>query len=153
MDEKVTRLKTPDECEKFAANVKAKYPNLAIQAQRRAVELRASNHGAVSTAEEEALQAVYAYEETLSRKNGKRTRATRTWQMIERHGILPAVERVVNRDAETVGFTALAEMDMMDFTFESVILRHPQHFSNEVVEKSRRRLADFEAKQHTKRMG
>lgn len=78
MDQKVLRLRTPEDCESFATNVEAKYPALAQEARRRAVELRAHNFGAKSEAEREALQAVYAYEEVLCRKNGKKTRASRT---------------------------------------------------------------------------
>jgi hypothetical protein len=92
MDEKVARLKTPEECERFAKNVRDKHPALAKEARRRAVELRAAAYGAKSAAELEALQAVYAYEEVLSAKKGKRIYASRTWQMIKRHGILGAVE-------------------------------------------------------------
>ncbi len=125
MDERVARLKTPDECEQFALNVQARLPELARAARRRAVELRAGSHGAVSAAEREALEAVYAYERVLSMKRGKKIRASRTWQMIERHGIIGAVERAVSRSAETAGYTALVEMGMQDFSFEAVVVRHP----------------------------
>ena len=77
MDERVARLKTPDECEQFALNVQARLPDLARAARRRAVELRAAAHGATSAAEREALEAVYAYERVLSQKRGKKIRASR----------------------------------------------------------------------------
>jgi hypothetical protein len=143
MDEKVTRLKTPEDCEKFAKNVTATNPELAMEARRRAVELRAAAYGAKSEPEKEALCAVYAYEEALTKKNGKRTHASRTWQMIKRHGIIAAVERAVNREAETAGFTALAEMGMQDYAFEAVILRHPNLFSPEAVERSKVRMESW----------
>lgn len=92
----------------------------------------------------ECLKAIYAYEEVLSKKNGKRTRANRTWQMIKKHGILASVERVVNRDSETAGYTALADMGLQDFAFESVILLHPSLFSPEAVAHSRLRLKSWE---------
>lgn len=79
-------------------------------------------------AEKECLQAIYAYEEVLSKKNGRRTRASRTWQMVERHGILRAAERAVDRQNETLGFSALAEMGLLDFAFEAVILRYSSLF-------------------------
>lgn len=98
MDERVLKLKTPEQCETFAENaIRRGRLDLANQARKRAVELRAAEHGSTSDIEKECLQAIYANEETLTRKNGRRTRATRTWQMIERHGILAAVERAVNR--------------------------------------------------------
>jgi hypothetical protein len=60
------------------------------------------------------------YKEALSVKRGRRTPATRTWQIIKRHGILGAAERAVNRTKETSGYTALAEIGMRDFAFEEV---------------------------------
>ena len=94
MDERVRNLRTPKECEIFAKNVTDRgRPDLALEANKRAVELRAEAHGAKTEAEAEALKAVYAYEEILSRKNRRRTKASRTWQMINRHGIIGAVDQ------------------------------------------------------------
>lgn len=144
MDERVRNLKNPNQCEIFAKNAIAKNrADLADQARMRAVQLRAEAYGAESEAETEALEAVYAYEEVLTRKNGKRTRANRTWQMIKRHGIIEAVERAVNRDAETQGYTALVEMGLKEFAFEAVILRHPDQFSDAAIKKSEERLSEW----------
>jgi hypothetical protein len=144
VDERVARLKTPAECEQFILNVQARLPELAQQARRRAVELRAAAHGADRTVEREALQAVYAYEEILAKRHGKRVGASRTWQMIKRHGIIGAVERAVNRKDTTTGYKALVEMNMPDFAFEAVVLRHPMHFSAEAVRRSEERLKNWE---------
>ena len=142
MDHRVLKLKTPDECAQFATNAKAKdAPELADQARKRAVQLRAEAHGATTEVEKECLQAVYAYEEVLSAKRGHRQPASRTWQMIQRDGIIPAVERVVTKREVSTGFTALAEMNLMDFAFEAVILRHPETFSVEAREISAQRMA------------
>jgi hypothetical protein len=144
MDERVKSLKTPEHCEIFARNATERdRPDLAEQARVRAVQIRAESHDAESAAEIEALQAVYAYEEVLTKKNGKRTRATKTWQLIRRHGIIEAVERAVNRDAETQGYTALSEMGLKDFAFEAVILRHPETFSDAAVQQSKERLNEW----------
>jgi hypothetical protein len=91
-------------------------------------------------AEQEALRSVYAYEEGLSKKRGRRTRASRTWQMIDRHGIIGAVERAVNRKEETTGYTLLREMGMDDFAFEVVVVRYPNLFSPEAVTRSQARI-------------
>ena len=142
MDLRVLKLKTPAECESFAINAKAKgAPELAVQARKRAVELRAETHGAKTEVERDCLQAVYAYEEVLSAQRGRRQPASRTWQMIQRHGIIPAVERVVTKRDVSTGFTALAGMGLMEFAFEAVILRHPESFSVEAKELSAQRMA------------
>lgn len=145
MDPRVERLQTPEACERFIQNaIRLKRSDLADEARQRAIELRAEKHGAVSDAEKECLQAIYAYEEVLTQKNGRRTRASRTWQMIDRHGILAAAERAVDREAETAGYTALAEMGLQQFAFEAVILRYPHLFSDRAVERSRTRMQEWE---------
>jgi hypothetical protein len=142
MDPRVAKLKTPQDCETFAKNARERGgPQLAEQARQRAVQLRAEAHGASTDVERECLEAVYAYEEILSAQKGRRQPASRTSQMIHRHGILPAVERVVTKREESLGYTALAEMGLQRFAFEAVILRHPECFSAEAVAQSRERLA------------
>jgi len=145
MDERVAGLRTPEECAQFAINVAASHPDLARQAQRRAVELRAAAHAAVSAAETEALQAVYAYEEALAARKGKRVLAARTWQMITRHGIIRAVERAVDRKEATLGYTTLVAMGMQDLAFEAVVCRYPEVFSPRAVTRSQERLRDWES--------
>jgi hypothetical protein len=61
--------------------------------------------------------------------------------MIERRGLLPAVEKLVTRDVESIGFKALADMGMLDKAFESVVLRNPEAFSRKAIEQSRTRLS------------
>lgn len=144
MDNRIERLDTLKKCENFARNAAEKgRPDLAKEARQRAVELRAEEHGAKSAAEKEALQAVYAYEDLLTNKNGRTTRASRTWQMIKRHGIIEAVERAVKRDAVTQGYTMLVAMGLERYAFEAVILRHPEVFSEEAIRVSRLRLAEW----------
>jgi len=153
MDNRITRLETPEECEQFALNVQDRRPDWARDARRRAVELSAAAHGAVRAVEREAWEAVHAYERVLSKKRGKKVRASRTWPMIERHGIIKEVERAVNRGTETAGYTALAEMGMQDLAFESVVMRHPDVFSPEAVSRSTERLqkwADGATGEHQK---
>jgi hypothetical protein len=144
MDDRVAKLKTPEDCERFAKNARDHdRPDLADEARRRAVELRAAAHHAVSEAEKEALKAIYAYEEALSRKNGKRTRANRTWQMIKRHGLIASVERAVNRPTETAGYRMLKEMGLQDLAFEAIVIRYPDLFSEEARVRCAERLEEW----------
>jgi len=143
MDPRVAKLRTPKECETFANNARERNaPELADQARQKAIQLRAEAYGAATDVERECLEAVYAYEEVLSAKSGKRQRAGRTWPMIRERGVLPAVERIVLKRTESVGYTALAEMGLQQFAFEAVILRHPEHFSPQAVARSRERLSE-----------
>lgn len=144
MDDRVKRLKTPKECEVFASNATERgHPELATEARQRAIELRAAASGATSDAERECLEAIYAYEEILFSKHGKRVKASRTWQMIKRRGILAAIEQAVDRSEGTAAFNALKQAGLEAFAFEAVILRHPSLFSEGAVERSRERMAQF----------
>jgi hypothetical protein len=105
----ISRLTSAESCEKFARNVEKNQPELAKAARRRALEFEAAKHEVSSSVEREAYTAVYAYERVLSAKKGKKIRASRTWQMIERHGIVEAIERAVNRPDDALGYQALAE--------------------------------------------
>lgn len=135
LDSVVMKLKTPDECEIFARNaIERGRTGLAIDARKRAVQLRAAAYSAVSEVENECIQAIFAYEEALSDKNGKKTKANRTWQMIKRHGIVAAVERAISRPIDTLGYETLRDLGLDDFTFEAVVLRHPEQFSEKTVE-------------------
>lgn len=145
MDERIEKLNTVEDCERFARNARERgYSDLAQQAQARSVELKSEKHTAESQVERECLQAVYAYEEAQAKIKGRKFRATRTWQMINRHGVIPAVERTVNRSDETMGYQTLVNMGMGEFAFERVILRHPDSFSQEVVIRSCERVGEDE---------
>ena len=145
MDERIKNLDTPKKCEIFANNaLTAGREDLAKQARARAIQLKAEAYGAETSAEEEAIEAVYAYEEVLSANNGKKTRASRTWPMIQKYGIINTVERAVNRKAETKGYTALLEMGLEAYAFEAIILRYPELFSESAVEISQQRMKEWE---------
>ena len=141
MNDIVSKLKTPEECAIFEKNVTERgYPDLALAARKRAIELRAQAHGAATDAERECLEAVYAYERVLSATRGKNIRASRTWPMIKRHGIIGAVERVVSRKSHASGYQALLEMGLEEYAFEVVVLRYPALFSPEAVQRSQARI-------------
>lgn len=71
MDDRVKKLKTPEQCESFEKNaLRGKRPDLAAEARQRSIQLRAENYGATNQAERECLEAVFAYERVLSEKNG-----------------------------------------------------------------------------------
>lgn len=112
--------------------------------RRAGVKLRAGQHDPKNEAEREAYEAVYAYEEAMSTK-AKRFRASRTWQMIARHGVIQAVERIVTRRSETAGYRVLVEIGLHDMAFEAVVLRHPDAFSEDAVTASRERLDQLQS--------
>ena len=129
MHELVLRINDPDKCYVFARNAMRKgHPELALEAYRRAVDLRAEQHDTSSDLEFATVRAIYAYEEALSHARGKRTRATGTWQMVNRHGAVEAVaKRLGSRNGEDLT-DVLKDMGMADYSFEAVRAAYPQAF-------------------------
>jgi hypothetical protein len=127
MHELVERIKEPDLCYVFARNATRRgHPELALEAYRRAVDLRAEQHETAGEAEFAAVRAIYAYEEALSYTRGKRTRATGTWQLVNRHGLLPALhKRLSSRNGDDVT-AVLKELGMEDYSFEAVGKAYPE---------------------------
>ncbi len=76
---------------------------------------------------------------------GRPFRATRTWPMIERLGILVAVERLVSKPDDSACYTTLVEMGMEDMAFEQVVTRHREAFSEKAVLTSEARLKRLKA--------
>lgn len=103
-------------------------------------EVAGSRQAAKNEIEREGYEAIYAYEEALSHQKGRKTRAGRTWPMVDEHGIIGAIERIVTRRTETEGYRVLVEMGMQDMAFEAVVLRHPDSFSASAVAASGERL-------------
>jgi hypothetical protein len=143
MDYRVERLKTPADCEIFAQNATVRnHPDLALEARRKAIHLKASTHETASPLEAEGFVGVYAYEALLARKSGKKTRATATWQAIKRYGIIEAVQRAVSRPAGEPGEVTLRDLGLEDLGFEALVLRHEGVFSEAAVTVAKARLAE-----------
>ena len=121
MHELVERIKKPELCYVFARNARARgHEDLALEAFRRAVDLRAEEHQVESEAELMALKAFYAYEEALSHMHGKRKRATGTWQMVNRYGVLPALIKRLESKSVEEAMPALKELKLEDYSLQAV---------------------------------
>ena len=86
------------------------------------------------------MEAIYAYEEALFVKHGKRVKATYTRRKMDRDGIIAAIEHAVTQSHDPTGYKTLQEMGLEHLTFEAVVMRHPEAFSAEAVEQSEKRL-------------
>ncbi|MFV8817464.1 hypothetical protein [Haliea sp. E17] len=127
MHELVERIREPELCYVFARNAQRQgHPDLAVQAYRRAVDLRAESYGAENEAELAAVKAIYAYEEAMSEMRGKRTRATGTWQMVRRVGLLPTLRKRLEANSQDDVLPALRALGMEDYSFEAVCRQYPE---------------------------
>ena len=60
--------------------------------------------------------------------------------MARRLGVLQAVDKLVSRPDGASGYAVLIEMGLAEFALEAVVARHPEEFSFEAVQNSRRRM-------------
>jgi hypothetical protein len=121
MDEMVLRIKKPELCYVFAENaVRRDREDLAMQAYRRAVDLKAEEHTEVSDVERMVLKSFYAYEEAISYGQRKRKRATGTWQLVTKIGILPTLKKRLTGKTAGEHLEMLKLLKMEDYSFRAV---------------------------------
>ncbi len=132
MHELVARIREPELCYVFARNATRRgHEELARQAYRHAVDLRAASHLPASEAELAALKAIYAYEEALSHVRGRRTKATGTWQLVNRHGLLRALDkRLAGSGDQAEVLASLRVLGMEDYSFGAVRDAFPERFES-----------------------
>lgn len=143
MEERIARLKTSQEARQLAENAhRLGHSNWHALALQRARELKAAEEGYTTPAQQAIATALYAYEEEQSRLKGRTFRATRTRQMLARHGALVAVERMVLNRQPSKGFQVLEDAGLQELSFEAIVDRYPDEFTSVAVEAARARLND-----------
>jgi len=84
-------------------------------------------------------QALAAYEQLLTEKNGRTTRANRTPQKLKNKGVLQCLEDWVV-GPPTMGFSLLVEYGMPELTGEYLVLKYGDRFSARAVAAAKSRL-------------
>jgi hypothetical protein len=113
---------------------------LEAQALDRARELQAIEEGSHTPAKQASAKALYAYEEGQTYLKGRTFRANRTRKMLADHGPLMAAERMVLSSKASVGYDVLGEAGLQELSFESIVIRFPDEFSEDAQDASRARL-------------
>jgi hypothetical protein len=85
-------------------------------------------------------RAIAAFELLMTERNGKRTRAARTRQKLDRDGPVKLVADLALRPTPSDGFVTLVENGMADLTFEYIAIRHADEFEPGVITAARKRL-------------
>jgi hypothetical protein len=111
------------------------YPD-ALQAQKLKLGLLAAKKGPVNDLEQECWGAMIAYEKFRTASHY----AARTRPIVKRVGIVAAVHAIVSKVTEGSGYNKRADSGMLDYAFEAVVRRHPEHFSARAVANSRQRV-------------
>ena len=83
-----------------------------------------------------------AYEELLTEKHGRTTRASRTRQKLKNKGVVQCLEDWAVSSATTQGFELLIQNDLAELTGEYLVLKYPDRFSYKAITAARIRLAE-----------
>ena len=81
-----------------------------------------------------------AYEQLLTEKNGRTTRASRTRQKLKSKGLVQCLEDWAIGSAPTDGFDLLIKHGLPELTGEYLVLKYPANFSAPAVAAAKRRL-------------
>jgi predicted RNA-binding protein with PUA-like domain len=84
----------------------------------------------LSPAEEKIVEAVSEYV-GVQKREGKN--ANRTLDRLRNRGLIDAAETSVSRSKPTQGFQTLADADLMDLSYEQIVLDHPEEFSPRAI--------------------
>src|SRR5271166_2829850 len=122
----IARLKTPEECRRYADNARARgRADLVPACLLQEAQLLAARKSVVATtALEQRLVRDMCLIEQLSGK-----RLSRTWPMIRRYGFIGMVERIVTKPDPSPGFNLAVRAGVPKATFEQAVCDHPDLFS------------------------
>jgi len=140
----ISHIRTQEQCVNFIKNVtKRQREDLVPLILQRSLELSIQDYANESPLEDveiACLKVLFLYEKQLALKNGRANKATYTRRSIKNNGIVKAVDNIVSKNAETVGFKNLCSVGLTLDSFEVVVDKFPEKFSSLAVEKSRQRL-------------
>jgi hypothetical protein len=81
-----------------------------------------------------------AYEQLLTEKNGRSTRAKRTRDKIMNKGVFQSLLEWARGKTETEGFKLLVERGLPEFTSEYLVVKHAARFPEDAVNRAHGRL-------------
>lgn len=81
-----------------------------------------------------------AYEQLLTEKNGRTTKANRTRQKLKNKGVIQCLEDWATSNTPTEGFNLLIKQGLVELTGEYLVLKYPAHFSTGTVAAAKVRL-------------
>lgn len=84
---------------------------------------------------------LYAYEEALSLKNGKKTQARRLRNKLKTVSIKQTVSELVLKNG-TDGFNLLSNAGLLEYSFENLVMTYKTEFPDTVVLKAEEKLND-----------
>lgn len=142
----VSVLKTQEECRIVMGRAKEKGDD-AFYAKvfRRSCEIAGAEHDDPDDPLiREFWETLAAYEQHLTEKNGRTTRATRTRQKITNKGVYRSLVEWTLGKIETNGFTLFVDKGLPEYTGEYLVVKYGDRFPSDVVDLARRRLEEHD---------
>ncbi|MEJ5026345.1 hypothetical protein [Brucella anthropi] len=115
--------------------------DLAIRCRKRLFSLAGKDYD--DPLERKFWEMIAAYEDLLSRRNGRKTRASRTRAKVASKGVVETLRSWVH-GRETFGFETLVESGFPELTGEYIILELPDRFEKKDWEAAIERLGEYD---------
>lgn len=115
--------------------------DLAIRCRKRLFWLAGRDHE--DPLEQRFWEMIAAYEDLLTKKNGRKTLANRTRKKVAAKGVVETIRSWVH-GRETTGFEVLIEAGFPELTGEYIILELPDRFEKKDWEAAIDRLGDYD---------
>lgn len=137
----IQELSKIEDLRQVMANAKTQSrPDVYWAAFNRLCEIQGMNYE--DPLEKDFFCVLSAYEELLTEKNGKTTKANRTKQKLLRHGLHKCLEDWALSSTPTPGFILLMENGMQQLTAEYLVVKYADRFSENVVRAAQKRLGE-----------
>ena len=129
----------PDRLRATIANAeRLNAPSVRDAAFRRLAAVQ--SEGEPGTAEYDLWSVIHAIEEMKREEAGKTIRLSYLRRDIQKLGMVPAIEKLVNKPEPSDRFEELIARGFPELTAEAVVLAHPSRFGAEARERSEERL-------------
>ena len=139
--EKIAQLRTAEECRGLMVNAdrlgNAEVHRLAFQ---RLCVLAGEDLEDGGALQRDFAEVLAAYEELLTQKNGRKTRATRTRLKLKNKGLHQCLIDWSTSPETSTGFDILAERGLGELTGEYLVVKYADEFDTKVVTAAKKRL-------------
>jgi len=135
----INRCKTADEVRAVMVNADRRGRfDIVREGEARLRKMLRLPYGEGTDVERELHAALIFYAD-VRKERGERP-PNRTWPMVERHGWIGTVERLMDGSKQS-GFQLLVDIGRPDMSFEAVVIKYPDAFSLKAVNTAYERLA------------
>ena len=146
----IERCADPEKLRRFMANARQRNAtDIYDAAFQRLISVQPAAQ--VGTIAYDVWRTIYAFEELLKEERGKTVRLSRTRQKIQRVGEIRTVIDLALKATPSDGFNMLKERDLLELSFEALVVVRALHFPSNVVDAARVRLTNhgFDMKRAT----